>query len=522
MINTIEKQSNIWENFEVSNNDIEFIFSRLFDVETPTNTNDLVKILIQERIRLEKLRLEGIERSKGDIYLPKDDFKIGQKLTFPALNFKSGEVKAIREGNNPELGDFSIITVDFPSGSPKEFASNLSEHQLNNLNLILDEEADLNFDDIFGSHKKKISKLLIDKLNSNQDLVQIAGFWFPRSLLIDINIGYLNLAEAVLEVSEGGPLSTPSIIEQIELPTDSNIMLTEFSLNLALQEDNRFDEVGPAGKTLWFLHRCEPDNVRKTPKFLDPAEQKNFDNTKYSNYLSQMNAGVFDELEYTKQDANEKSHDVTISTIYPHIVSGTLPLSSNLENLFPTAYESPRIRFTFVDGDTQKKFAGWVIREKKYVYGLEEWYKKNEVLPGSLVHIKQGKIPGEVIVSIGKKRPTREWVRTASLSLEGKISFSMTKQLISTEFDDRMAIAIANRDQIEKLWDRYLNVPSEKLVSNFVRELAKLNPQGHVHAQELYAAFNIVKRVSPSYVLFLLENSSEIEHLGDLYFRIKI
>jgi hypothetical protein len=108
------------------------------------------------------------------------------------------------------------------------------------------------------------------------------------------------------------------------------------------------------------------------------------------------------------------------------------------------------------------------------------------------------------------------------LSPEGKISFSMTKQLISTEFDDRMAIAIANRDQIEKLWDRYLNVPSEKLVSNFVRELAKLNPQGHVHAQELYAAFNIVKRVSPSYVLFLLENSSEIEHLGDLYFRIKI
>jgi hypothetical protein len=299
-------------------------------------------------------------------------------------------------------------------------------------------------------------------------------------------------------------------------------MLTEFSLNLALQEDNRFDEVGPAGKTLWFLHRCEPDNVRKTPKFLDPAEQKNFDNTKYSNYLSQMNAGVFDELEYTKQDANEKSNDVTISTIYPHIVSGTLPLSSNLENLFPTAYESPRIRFTFVDGDTQKKFAGWVIREKKYVYGLEEWYKKNEVLPGSLVHIKQGKIPGEVIVSIGKKRPTREWVRTASLSPEGKISFSMTKQLISTEFDDRMAIAISNRDQIEKLWDRYLNVPSEKLVSNFVRELAKLNPQGHVHAQELYAAFNIVKRVSPSYVLFLLENSSEIEHLGDLYFRIKI
>ena len=190
--------------------------------------------------------------------------------------------------------------------------------------------------------------------------------------------------------------------------------------------------------------------------------------------------------------------------------------------LFPTAYESPRIRFTFVDGDTNEKFAGWVVRESKYVYGLEDWYRKNDVLPGSLVHIKPGKTAGEVIVSIGKKRPTREWVRTATLNSEGRISFSMTKQLISTEFDERMVIAISNDEQIEKLWDKYLPIPAEKLVSTFVRELAKLNPQGHVHAQELYAAYNIVKRVSPSYVLFLLENNSEIEHLGDLYFRIKI
>jgi hypothetical protein len=235
-----------------------------------------------------------------------------------------------------------------------------------------------------------------------------------------------------------------------------------------------------------------------------------------------MNAGVFDELEYSKSIENNSPDGVTIAIIYPHIVSGSIPLSSNLEKLFPTAYESPRIRFTFVDGDTQEKFAGWVIRESKYVYGLKEWYERYNVLPGSRLHIKPGKVPGEVIVSIGKKRPTREWVRTATRNIEGKIGFSMTKQLISTEFDDRMIIAISEREQIETLWDRYLNVPAEKLVPTLVRELAKLNPQGHVHAQELYAAYNIVKRVSPSYVLYLLENSTEIEHLGDLYFRIKI
>ena len=522
MIISKEKQKNIWENFEVNNNDIDFIFNKLFEIETPTKTNDLVKILIQERIRLEKIRREGIEKSKGDIYLPKDDYQVGQKLSFPALNYKTGEVVGKRDGNNPDIGEFSVIKIDFQKGDSKEFASNLSDHELNKTNIMMDEESDLDFDSIYTNYKKNISTSLMDKLNTNQDLVQIAGFWFPRSLLIDINIGYLNLAEAVLEVANGGPLSTPEIIDQIELPIDSNLMLTEFSINFALQEDPRFDEVGPAGETLWFLHRSEPENVKSKPKFLVSDIHKDFDNSKYSDYLEQMNAGVFDELEFSLSFDNDSTNGVTIAIIYPHIVSGSLPLSSNLIKLFPTAYESPRIRFTFVDGDTNEKFAGWVVRESKYVYGLEDWYKKNDVLPGSLVHIKPGKTAGEVIVSIGKKRPTREWVRTATLNSEGRISFSMTKQLISTEFDERMVIAISNDEQIEKLWDKYLPIPAEKLVSTFVRELAKLNPQGHVHAQELYAAYNIVKRVSPSYVLFLLENNNEIEHLGDLYFRIKI
>lgn len=522
MIKDKEKQNNLWENFDVNNNDIDFIFNKLFEIETPTNTSDLVKILIQERIGLEKKRLEVLEKSKGEIYLPKDDFQIGEKLTFPALNYKSGEVVGIRDGENPEIGNFSIIQINFITGGSSEFASNLPDHPLNQTIISLTEETDLDFESIFSTFKTNISNSLLEKLHTNQDLVQIAGYWFPRSLLIDINIGYLNLAEAVLEVSNGGPLSTPEIIEQIELPIDSNFMLTEFSLNLALQEDPRFDEVGSAGNTLWFLHRSEPENVRKRPKFLIPDKQKIFDNSKYSEYLSQMNAGVIDELEHSESGENESKNGVTIAVIFPHIVSGTLPLSSNLENLFPTAYQSPRIRFTFIDGDTKEKFAGWVVRENRYVYGLEEWYEKNDVLPGSLVHVKPGKAAGEVVVSIGKKRPTREWVREAILSNEGKISFTMNNKLISTEFDERMAIAISNRDQIESLWQKYLMIPAEKFMSIFVIELAKLNPQGHVHAQELYAAYNLVKRVSPSYVLHLLENNTEIEHLGDLYFRIKI
>ena len=71
-----EKIINIWENFEVTNNDIDFLFNRLFEIETPTNTVDLVKTLIEERIQQEKIRQENLQSAKGDIYLPKDDFVI--------------------------------------------------------------------------------------------------------------------------------------------------------------------------------------------------------------------------------------------------------------------------------------------------------------------------------------------------------------------------------------------------------------------------------------------------------------
>ena len=35
-------------------------------------------------------------------------------------------------------------------------------------------------------------------------LVVLAGQWFPRALLLDVNEGHLVLAEAVLDLAEGG------------------------------------------------------------------------------------------------------------------------------------------------------------------------------------------------------------------------------------------------------------------------------------------------------------------------------
>ena len=36
-----------------------------------------------------------------------------------------------------------------------------------------------------------------------KDLVRLSGYWFPVDLLVDINSGYLNLAEAALDLANG-------------------------------------------------------------------------------------------------------------------------------------------------------------------------------------------------------------------------------------------------------------------------------------------------------------------------------
>ena len=349
-------------------------------------------------------------------------------------------------------------------------------------------------------------------------LVRIAGRWFPRALLVDVNIGHLNLAEAVLDMSAGEPLPTSALLKDVALPAGVNPKLAEFSLNLALQEDERFDEVGPAGEVLWCLRRLEPQEVREVPFHLryTPVE---YDRSLLNSQMLALEAQLDDELsEIEKPDLNLK--EVTISLIYPHLRAGTLPISSRVRSMFPTAYESPRVRFTLVDGKTKQKMPGWVVREHGYVYGLLEWYKAHNLMPGSLVRILRGERPGEVIIEAKTYRATKDWVRTVIVGADGGTVFAMLKQSISAEFNDRMAFAIPSFEAVDQLWVQDKKRPFEKLVADLIREMSKLTPQGHVHAQELYSAVNIVRRTPPALLFALLASKPEFIHVGDLHFRL--
>jgi hypothetical protein len=519
VVASLSLREDYWETYELQDEDIEFTYNYLLEVETPLTPNELVEALVEERIRREIEDFEKQRASAGDLYLPKDSYAVNQKMIFPAMGWRIGEVIGVRPGRNPEISNFEVLEVQFDNGELREFASGLEVHQLNDPPELSQENELLNLKFVIQSYRKELSESLEEGLVAHEDFVRIAGRWFPRALLVDVNQGHLNLAEAVLDMAGGGPLPTNALLEQVELPSSVNPKLLEFSLDLGLEEDARFDEVGPAGEVLWFLQRLEPEEVLQTPRFLH-YHTVDHDRNYLIDEMISLERDLDDELS-PLNDISSSDDDIVVRLIFPHWRVGSLPLSSRIKHLFPTAYEAPRIRFMLLDRDSGERFPGWVVREKKYVIGLKQWYEAQSLMPGSLVRVQRGEEPGEVVVSADSQRSSREWIRTVLVGSDGGTVFAMLKQVVTAAFDERMAIAVPDVDALDSVWTRMQKErpPFERVVVDIVRELTKLNPQGHVHASELYAAVNVVRRCPPAPLLTLLTSRPWFEHVGDLHFR---
>jgi hypothetical protein len=434
------------------------------------------------------------------------------------LEWRQGKVTALRAGVNPSINTFDVLTIEMEDRSERMFAANLESHFLNEAPIPAPELDEMNPALILNEHGNLIEKKLEAAFALDEGLVKIAGRWFPRALLIDIGQGQLNLAEAVLDMSGGEPLPADALIKEIELPAGVNPKLAEFSLNYALQYDERFDEVGPAGQILWCLHRLEPDLVRETPLQLRYTEIEH-DREDLDPAMLNLEAQLDDELTPSNEsDSREGISSITIALIYPHLRAGTLPMSARARKLFPTAYESSRVRFTLIDGKTKQRIPAWVVLKSGYVFGLREWYKSHQLIPGSLVVVRRGEKPGEVIVEVKGQRSSKDWVRTVLIGKDSGFVFAMLKQPISAEFNERMVIHVPDFKSLDPIWEKKRSF--DELVLLVMRELTKSNPQGHVHAQELYAAVNLVRRVPPAPLFALLATSPAFKHVGDLHFRL--
>ncbi len=506
-----------WHNFIVSEPDLEHITTRFIEDEQPLTLDQLTLTVMRYRCRREE-ELVKRKLSEGALYQPRKSYEVGQTLIFPALGYASGELVSIRPGHNPEYGEFRVARVNLEGRTAeREFAIELdAPHRLNYEGEMLTEGGLLSVDELYELHGDPVSQALEAHLHRSDDFVGLLGRWFLKSLLIEINVGHLNLAEALLDMANGGPLLTEAFLKDLDLPAEIDDQLKVFSLDYTLGQDERFDEVGPAGQMSWYLRAREPAEVLFPPRRL-VAAQIPYDHSILDSSLIMLAQELEDEWAEMAYEPEGPVDHTTLSLTFPHWRVGTLPLSPRLKRLFPTGL-TQRLRLSFKDAQSGKTWPGWVVGEKRYVFGLDEWYREHDLLVGAYIDLRRGDEPGVIEIDFHRRRPAREWVRVA-VARAGHLTFEMRKQNIGCEYDELMAVTVEDRESADEIWveAEERKYPVTQIMYDVFPQLAKLNPQGTVHAKTLYSAVNVIRRLPPGPIFATLVQDMAFLPVGDDY-----
>jgi len=513
--------------FSISAADIDYITNLLLEKETPLSSKELAIALINSQI--EEKRAEVNARYEGtQVYRPANTYAVGDRLIFSSMDYATATISSIRDGVDRDNTGFKVAAVEFDkakhnlSDRQREFAIEFTgEHPLNNDDIDLhpaNTDDQYTAEDIINDRQITIVQQVDKALTKNRDLVRIAGTWFVRDLMIEVDIGHLHLAEAVLDMNEGGPLTTEQILAEIGGLGDAPLSLQIFSLNYHMNEDKRFDEVGPSGEVLWFLHRLLPRMVQQVPAILqyNPIE---YDRSLLQEEMLQLEYELDDE--YSPIKSPQPEDEVSLTLIYPHRRIGTLPINSETQYIFPEA-KTPRIAITIIDVIDKEEYPCWVVHEHKYVYGLASLYQKHHLPVGAYVHLNNTNDPSIIEIEFDSYRPRTEWIPLVNGIDGDQLHFETAKRAIGADYDDMVIVGVNNLQDVDKLGNDIQNrqVPLAKLLRNLITELSKHNPQKTVHAKVLYSTLNILRRCPPGPIFATLIANPDFENVGGHYWKL--
>ena len=345
-----------WQKFAIDDRDLDYLYELfLEDDNRPRTVDDLALALVRRRCEMEEAVIER-ELARGTPFQPKDGYELGEQVVFPVFGYALGSVVGVRPGNNPKYGDFEVIQVQFEGDDRiREFASKLDfPHKLNH------EEGQslaggelLAPIELYDRYGAGIRGKLLERLERGGEFVRFRNEWYLKGLLAEIHQGHLNIAEAVLDV-RGVPLPAEELLRELDLPTGISPAVQVFSLNYALAEDARFDDVGDENRSLWFLWRLEPPETVYLPPRLHYAPVL-YDRGSLGEEMLRWESNIDDELsEVPAPRTEEEVSSVTIVLSYPHRRVGTIPLTSTTEHLFPHG-DNERMMIIFIDGRMGKK-----------------------------------------------------------------------------------------------------------------------------------------------------------------------
>lgn len=508
--------------FAVQSDNIDTLINLLLEEETPLTSEQLVRILLETRLAEESAKIKE-QYSGAMVYNPAHSYKKGNRILFSEFDYAPATVKKVRAGDNDDYGDFKVISVQFEGQKKtREFAAALEvEHRLSSevgdIDALIQSMDYLTIDDVMAEVGDRVLRDLDARLRENDALANVAGQWFPRDLILELNDGHLNLVEAVLDLAEGGPLPTDVILDQIGGIGDYPMSLQVFSMNYIMNQNSQFVEVGPTGEILWYLSRMAPAEVQKVPQSLyyDAIE---YDRGMLTDEMLALEADLGDEL--SELPPVEDVTEGTVTLIYPHRRAGTLPLNTRVMDIFPTATTS-HIWITLVDAQDGEEYTGWVIPEEAYVYGLGPLYEKYEVPIGAYVTIGKGESADKINVRFNTYKARSEWVRLMEPRGDN-LHFEDKQRSIGIDYDDLMILGI---DDLESMDEIISTVQSHKksltgLLRMLIPELGRMTPQGTAHFTTIYSAVNVLRRYPPGPIMATLEANPDFEYVGGHYWKL--
>ena len=521
MIQRRTQTAQYWqEQFALTDKDIGFLYGLILDEARPVATSAIAQEIIERHCRQEEELIQN-ELSKGEVYEPKESYEVGQTILFPALDYALGTVTGTRTGRNPDYGDFVVIQVEFDDEDEvREFASALQgEHRLNRdggqADLLSTGDL-LSPQELYEKYGDLVEETLEARFEDHSDFISFGDEWFLQDALLEIDMGRLNIAEALIEI-KSMPLTTASFLPDLDLPAEVSDEIKILSLNCALEADERFDNIGDTGRDLWYLSRLTPDLV------VNPSPRLQIER------IAHVRQQISDELLLIEREIDDEGsgeevmgpsrplYKTAITLIYPHWRSGTLPLTVRTRGLFPESsnHHTPII---LVDGQSGDKMQGWVVHDEGYVFGLQDWYQRYNLPVGTLIKLARTRDPRVVSLDFEPRRLKRLWGVVASVSARNLV-FSMRKLPVPCEYDDQLTVFDDNAQAIDRMWEE-VHLRGESLLETMVRmmpELIKLSPQGTVHAKTIYSAVNVLRRVAPGPVFALLSTEPCFVAMGGGY-----
>jgi len=505
------------DHYEVSESDLDLVTSVILEAGKPQRLDTLASAVILRRLKREK-ETAARQANQRQIYQPARQYQVGQDVFFSALDYAEGRVVGIRPGHNPKYASFEVIQVVLEGeNTPREFVASFDyPHPLNRPieELLGSADEQVTESELVDRFSGYVADRLEARLRSQEEYVYLAGVWFLRELLPEIHVGYLNLAEAVIDEARQ-PLLTTEILKSLDLGGEGSVDAHVFALERALGADPRFDRVRIGDRTTWYLAALEPQAVARRPQVLQPAYRAMGGEYIGLTMLDQVDE-IGDELDDVDSAAPRSASSVQFQVSFPHLYAGSMPATAQFLSLLPIQ-QKEHFPVTMVDARTGKRYEVWVVPEHRYVCGLGDWYEAAEMCVGGDVSVAPSAEPLTFELTATPIRGKRsEWVRSAAV-VDGRLVLQMQRTSVGVRADRNMLTDVPDRQSVADLIARLAVQPPSlpSLVRMAFEELAKLNSKGVVHSKSIYAIANMLCRTGAVPLFAELARRACYDPVGD-------